>query len=42
MLVMGLLHEWPLSEISERANRLASHVCTMSGAMTAHPQLAVV
>lgn len=41
-LVMGLLHEWPLPEISERANRLASHVCTAPGAMTPHPPHALI
>lgn len=41
VLVMGLLHEWPLSEISERANRLASYVCTLPAAMTPHPQYAL-
>lgn len=42
MLVMGLLQEWPLAEISEQANRLASHVCTLSGAMTPQPQWAAL
>ena len=42
LLVMGLLQEWPLSEISERANRLASYVCTRRGAMPPHPQYAPV
>ncbi len=37
MLVMGLLQEWPLTEISERANRLASHVCTAREAIPPHP-----
>jgi len=41
VLVMGLLNEWPLWEISERANRLASYVCTLPAAMTPHPQYAL-
>jgi len=32
-LVMGLLQGWPLGEISERANELASHVCTSRSSM---------
>lgn len=41
VLVMGLLQEWSLSEISDRANRLASYVCTLPGAMTPHPEYAL-
>lgn len=37
MVVTGLLHEWPLEEISERANMLAGHVCAHAGAMAPHP-----
>lgn len=42
VLTKGLLCEWPLAEISERANRLASHVCTLPGAMTLHPHYGLV
>lgn len=38
VLVMGLLQQWSLGEISDRANRLASFVCTVPGAMTPHPE----
>lgn len=37
MAVMGLLRGWPLGVISERANRLAAHVCAHPGAMAPHP-----
>ena len=37
MVVTGLLNEWPLDEISERANQLAAHVCAHYGAMAPHP-----
>jgi len=37
MVVTGLLNEWPLDEISERANLLAAHVCAHHGAMAPHP-----
>lgn len=40
-LVMGLLHGRPLPDISERANQLASHVCTLREAMPPHPTCAV-
>lgn len=42
VLIKGLLCEWPLAEINERANRLASHVCTLPGAMTLHPHYGLV
>ena len=35
-LVMGLLQGWPLGEISERANQLASQVCTSRASMPPH------
>jgi fructokinase len=38
VLVMGLLQGWPLEEISNRANQLASIVCGQSGAMASHPE----
>lgn len=40
-LIIGLLHGRPLPEISERANQLASHVCTLREAMPPHPTSAV-
>lgn len=42
VLIKGLLCEWSLAEISERANRLASHVCTLPEAMTLHPHYGLV
>ncbi len=38
VLIMGLLHEWSLEEISNRANQLASIVCCQAGAMASHPE----
>lgn len=39
VLTMGLLNDWPLSEISERANWLAGHVCSDRAAMAPHPRI---
>lgn len=33
VLVTGLLHEWPVEEISDRANQLAAQVCMHAGAI---------
>ena len=37
MLVTGLLQQWTLEEINERANQLAGYVCGQSGGMASHP-----
>ncbi len=42
VLVMGLLQEWPLEEISERANRVASQVCASRASMAPHLPLAQI
>lgn len=36
-LTMGLLKGWPLAQISEAANRIASHVCSCNGATPPMP-----
>lgn len=42
MLIKGLILDWPLAEIGEQANRLASFICTVSGAMVPHRDASTV